>query len=51
MQVYDADKAWHQLNREGMTVARCAVGRLIHRQQPTQGLRRGKTGAHHRPCP
>ncbi len=27
MQVYGADKVWHQLNREGITVARCTVGR------------------------
>lgn len=41
MQVYGADKVWRQLNREGMTVARCTVERLM-RQQSLQGVRRGK---------
>jgi len=41
MQVYGADKVWHQLNREGITVARCTVERLM-RQQGLQGVRRGK---------
>jgi len=29
MQVYGADKVWRQLGREGMTVARCTVERLM----------------------
>ena len=41
MQVYGADKAWRQLNREGVAVARCTVERLM-RQQGLQGARRGK---------
>lgn len=41
MQVYGADKVWRQLNREGITVARCTVERLMH-QQGLQGVRRGK---------
>jgi len=41
MQVYGADKVWLQLNREGVTVARCTVERLM-RQQGLQGVRRGK---------
>jgi len=41
MQVYGADKVWRQLNREGITVARCTVERLM-RQQGLQGVRRGK---------
>jgi transposase InsO family protein len=31
MQAYGADKAWRQLNREGVTVARCTVERLMNR--------------------
>jgi putative transposase len=41
MQVYGADKVWRQLKREGITVARCTVGRLM-RQQGLTGVRRGK---------
>ncbi len=41
-QVYGADKVWKQLNREGVTVARCSVERLM-RRQGLQGARRGKT--------
>ncbi|MFC6308070.1 IS3 family transposase [Paraburkholderia dipogonis] len=41
MQVYGADKVWKQLNREGMTVARCTVERLMKRQG-LSGVRRGK---------
>jgi putative transposase len=41
MQVYGADKVWHQLNREGIVVARCTVERLM-RQLGLQGARRGK---------
>lgn len=42
LQVYGADKVWLQLNREGVSVARCAVERLM-RQLGLQGVRRGKT--------
>lgn len=31
MQVYGADKVWKQMDREGITVARCAVERLMRR--------------------
>ena len=31
MQVYGAAKVWHQLNREGVAVARCTVKRLMRR--------------------
>jgi putative transposase len=31
MQVYGADKVWHQLRREGVAVARCTVERLMQR--------------------
>ena len=41
MQVYGADKVWRQLNREGHSVARCTVERLMKRQG-LQGVRRGK---------
>ena len=41
MQVYGADKVWHQLQREGVTVARCTVERLM-RSMGIQGIRRGK---------
>jgi putative transposase len=41
MRVYGADKVWLQLNREGVTVARCTVERLM-RQQGLQGVLRGK---------
>jgi len=39
--VYGARKVWHQLNREGVTVARCTVERLM-RELGLQGVRRGK---------
>lgn len=42
LRVYGADKVWKQLNREGVTVARCTVERLM-RQLGLQGARRGKT--------
>jgi putative transposase len=29
LQVYGADKVWRQLGREGFTVARCTVERLM----------------------
>ena len=35
MQVYGADKVWRQLAREGVTVARCTVERLMR----SMGLR------------
>jgi transposase InsO family protein len=41
MQVYGADKVWKQLNREGISIARCTVERLMKRQG-LQGVRRGK---------
>ena len=41
LQVYGADKVWHQLGREGFTVARCTVERLM-RKLGIQGVRRGK---------
>ena len=40
-QVYGADKVWRQMNREGITVARCTVERLMQ-QLGLQGARRGK---------
>ncbi|XAV87947.1 MAG: IS3 family transposase [Candidatus Symbiodolus clandestinus] len=39
--VYGAVKIWHQLKREGITVARCTVERLM-RTMGLQGIRRGK---------
>lgn len=41
LQVYGADKVWHQLLREGLEVARCTVERLM-RQAGLRGVRRGK---------
>jgi len=41
LQVYGADKVWHQMNREGVEVARCTVERLM-RRLGLQGARRGK---------
>ena len=41
MQVYGADKIWKQMNREGITVARCIVERLM-KQQGLRGVIRGK---------
>jgi len=41
LRVYGADKVWHQLNRENVTVARCTVERLMQRLG-LQGARRGK---------
>jgi transposase InsO family protein len=40
-QVYGARKVWRQLNREGITVARCTVERLM-RQMGLQGAVRGR---------
>src|SRR5438132_1138484 len=39
--VYGARKVWHQLRREGITVARCTVERFM-REMSLQGVRRGK---------
>ena len=41
MQVYGADKVWVQMNREGITVARCTVERLMSRLG-LRGIIRGK---------
>jgi putative transposase len=41
LQVYGADKVWHQLNREGVPVARCTVERLMKRLG-LEGARCGK---------
>ena len=41
MRVYGADKVWKQLRREGQTVARCTVERLM-RRQGLRGVMRGK---------
>lgn len=54
-QVYGADKVWRQLGREGMTVARCTVERLM-RQQGLRGVVRGKVvrttvSDRNAPCP
>jgi putative transposase len=40
--VYGARKVWRQLHREGITVARCTVERLM-RELHLEGARRGKT--------
>jgi putative transposase len=40
--VYGARKVWRQLHREGITVARCAVERLMG-ELHLEGARRGKT--------
>ena len=40
MQVYGADKVWHQMNRKGTKVARCPVERLM--KCLGFGARRGK---------
>ena len=39
--VYGARKVWRQLNREGITVARCTTQRLM-RELHLQGVRRGR---------
>jgi putative transposase len=41
MQVYGAPKVWKQMNREGIAVARCTVGRLM-KLQGLRGAVRGK---------
>ena len=55
MQVYGVDKVWHQMNREGIPVARCAVERL-KRRLGLRGVCRGKVirttiGESNAPCP
>ena len=41
MQVYGVPKVWKQMNREGIAVARCTVGRLM-KLQGLRGRVRGK---------
>ena len=41
LRVYGADKVWRQMNREGITVARCTVERLM-RKLGLHGVCRGK---------
>jgi putative transposase len=41
MQVYGADKVWHQLRREGMEAARCTVEHLM-RNAVLRGVMRGQ---------
>ncbi len=41
MQVYGVPKVWKQMNREGIVVARCTVGRLM-KLQGLRGTVRGK---------
>jgi putative transposase len=41
LSVYGADKTWDQLNKDGVTVARCTVERLM-RDMGLQGCRRGR---------
>ena len=53
--VYGVRKVWRQLGREGISVARCTVARLMRRMD-LQGAVRGKTvkttfGDHATPCP
>ena len=55
MRVYGADKVWKQMNREGLSIARCTVERLMKRLG-LQGVRRGKVvrttiGDAKAPCP
>jgi len=40
-EVYGADKVWLELNRQGITVARCTTERLM-RELSLQGVRRGR---------
>jgi putative transposase len=40
-EVYGADKVWLELNRQGITVARCTTERLM-RELGLQGVRRGR---------
>ena len=41
-QVYGAKKVWKQLNREGMSVARCTVARIM-REMGLKGVVRGRS--------
>jgi putative transposase len=55
MQVYGVDKVWRQLQREGQSVARCTVERLM-RREGLRGVVRGKVvrttiGGAKAPCP
>ena len=55
MQVYGADKVWRQLGREGVSVARCTVERLM-RKLGLRGVMPGKgvritVGDAKAPCP
>ena len=55
LRVYGADKVWRQLQREGHTVARCTVERLM-RRMGLRGVVRGKVvrttiGDARAPCP
>lgn len=55
MQVYGADKVWRQLTREGLSLARCTVERLM-RRMGLRGVMRGKvvrttTSDSKAPCP
>lgn len=44
MQVFSAGKVWWQLAREGMTVARCTVKRLMRKLGTARGdARQGRT--------
>lgn len=45
MQVYGAEKVWRQLGREGVSVARCTVERLM-RKLGLRGVMRGKVVRH-----
>jgi putative transposase len=46
--VYGARKVWRQLHREGITVARCTVERLMG-ELGLQGVRRGRLAGPPRP--
>ena len=48
--VYGARKIWHQLRREGFSVARCTIERLM-RKLSIQGVRRGACRRTTRPAP
>lgn len=55
MQAYGADKVWRQLAREGLSVPRCTVERLM-RRMGLRGVMRGKvvrttTSDSKAPCP
>ena len=50
LQVYGAKKVWHQLKREGWSVARCTVERLMRRLE-LRGVSRGKSPRTTRPDP